>query len=87
MLWQDERYVYFTYFNAGSRVRHPDERAPKEVGWFLPPDRSAARPAAEDLPRDAIRDVVVDAREIFLCRIKNHGVYILSTGSKQNFFR
>ena len=79
MLWQDERYVYVTYFNAGLRVYDiSEERAPKEVGWFLPPDPQVRR---GPLPKTGLatqsEDVVVDARGNIFVSDKNHGVYIL----------
>ena len=79
VLWQDERYVYVTYFNAGLRVYDIQEpRAPKEVGWFLPPDPQVRR---GPLPKTGLvtqsEDVVVDARGNIFVSDKNHGVYIL----------
>jgi hypothetical protein len=79
VLWQDERYAYVTYFNAGLRVYDiQDERAPKEVGWFLPPDPQTRR---GPLPKTGLvaqsEDVVVDARGNIYVSDKNHGVYIL----------
>jgi len=79
VLWQDERYVYVTYFNAGLRVYDIQEpRAPKEVGWFLPPDPQVRR---GPLPKTGLvtqsEDVVVDARGNIFVSDKNHGVHIL----------
>ncbi|HWI35951.1 MAG TPA: hypothetical protein VNU64_05815 [Burkholderiales bacterium] len=79
VLWQDERYLYVTYFNAGLRVYDvEDERAPREVGWFLPPDPQTRR---GPLPKTGLvaqsEDVVVDARGNIFVSDKNHGVYIL----------
>lgn len=79
VLWQDERYVYVTYFNAGLRVYDiQDERTPKEVGFFLPPDPQTRR---GPLPKTGLvaqsEDVVVDARGNIYVSDKNHGVYIL----------
>jgi hypothetical protein len=79
VLWQDERYVYVTYFNAGLRVYDiQEERAPKEVGWFLPPDPQVRR---GPLPKTGLatqsEDVVVDGRGNIFVSDKNHGVYIL----------
>jgi hypothetical protein len=79
VLWRDERYVYVTYFNAGLRVYDiQDERAPKEVGWFLPPDPQVRR---GPLPKTGLatqsEDVVVDARGNIFLSDKNHGVYVL----------
>ena len=55
-----------------------DERAPKEVGWFLPPDPRVRR---GPLPKTGLvaqsEDVVVDARGNIYVSDKNHGVYIL----------
>jgi len=71
--------VYVTYFNAGLRVYDiQEERAPKEVGWFLPPDPQVRR---GPLPKTGLvtqsEDVVVDARGNIFVSDKNHGVYIL----------
>jgi len=36
---RSDKLVYLTYFNAGLRIVDvSDARAPREVGWFLPPD-------------------------------------------------
>ena len=79
VLWQDERYLYVTYFNAGLRIFDiQDERAPKEVGFFVPPDPQVRR---GPLPKTGLcaqsEDVVVDARGNIFVSDKNHGVYIL----------
>ena len=77
--WQNEDYVYVTYFNAGLRVFDiRDERAPKEVGWFVAPDPQVRR---GPLPQSGLatqsEDVLVDARGNIFVSDKNHGVYIL----------
>jgi hypothetical protein len=79
VLWQDEDFVFVTYFNAGLRVFDiRDERAPKEVGWFVPPDPKVRR---GPLPSSGLttqsEDVVVDARGNIFVSDKNHGVYVL----------
>ncbi|MCE9659057.1 MAG: hypothetical protein K8R60_10890 [Burkholderiales bacterium] len=79
VLWQDENLVFVTYFNAGLRVFDiRDERAPKEVGWFVAPDPEVRR---GPLPSSGLatqsEDVVVDARGNIFVSDKNHGVYIL----------
>ena len=79
VLWQDEDLVFVTYFNAGLRVFDiRDERAPKEVGWFVAPDPEVRR---GPLPQSGLatqsEDVVVDARGNIFVSDKNHGVYIL----------
>jgi hypothetical protein len=79
VLWRDERYLYVTYFNAGLRVFDiQDELAPKEAGFFLPPDPLVRR---GPLPKTGLaaqsEDVVVDARGYIYISDKNHGVYIL----------
>ena len=79
VLWQDEDLVFVTYFNAGLRVFDiRDERAPKEVGWFVAPDPALRR---GPLPQSGLatqsEDVVVDARGNIFVSDKNHGVYIL----------
>lgn len=79
VLWQDESLVFVTYFNAGLRVFDiRDERAPREVGWFIAPDPQVRR---GPLPRSGLatqsEDVVVDARGNIFVSDKNHGVYVL----------
>ena len=79
VLWQDERYAYVTYFNAGLRVYDiEDELAPKEVGFFLAPDPQVRR---GPLPKSGLvtqsEDVLVDARGNIYVSDKNHGVYVL----------
>ena len=79
VLWQDENLVFLTYFNAGLRVFDiSDERAPKEVGYFIAPDPQVRR---GPLPITGLaaqsEDVVVDARGNIFVSDKNHGVYVL----------
>lgn len=78
-LWQGEHLAFLTYFNAGLRVIDiSDERAPREVGWFIPPDPRVRR---GPLPVTGLvaqsEDVVVDARGNIFLSDKNHGVYVL----------
>ena len=79
VLWQDEALCFVTYFNAGLRVYDiSDERAPREVGYFVPPDPQVRRgplPASGLAPQS--EDVVVDARGNIFVSDKNHGVYVL----------
>jgi hypothetical protein len=79
VLWQNEDLVFVTYFNAGLRVFDiRDERAPKEVGWFVAPDPQVRRgPLPESGLATQSEDVVVDARGNIFVSDKNHGVYIL----------
>ena len=62
----------------GQSVLWQDERAPREVGFFLPPDPQTRR---GPLPKTGLvaqsEDVVVDARGNIFVSDKNHGVYIL----------
>ena len=79
VLWQDEDLVFVTYFNAGLRVFDiRDERAPREVGWFVAPDPQVRRgPFPASGLATQSEDVVVDARGNIFVSDKNHGVYIL----------
>lgn len=55
-----------------------DERAPKEVGYFIAPDPQVRRgplPVTGLTPQS--EDVVVDARGNIFVSDKNHGVYVL----------
>lgn len=79
ILMQDENLCYLTYFNAGLRVFDiSDERLPREVAWFIPPDPVQRRGL---LPRSKLvaqsEDVVVDSRGNIFVSDKNHGVYVL----------
>jgi hypothetical protein len=79
VLWQEEELVFVTYFNAGLRVYDiSDERAPREVGYFIPPDPEARR---GPLPASGLaaqsEDVLVDRRGNVFVSDKNHGVYVL----------
>jgi len=73
-----DKLVYLTYFNAGLRIVDiSDARAPREVGYFLPPD-----PARRygTLPTKLVaqsEDVLVDARGTIYLTEKNQGLWIL----------
>jgi hypothetical protein len=79
VLLHDESLVFLTYFNAGLRVVDiGDERLPREVAWFVPPDPVERR---GPLPKSRLvcqsEDVLVDARGNIYVSDKNHGVYVL----------
>ena len=79
ILQQDENLCYLTYFNAGLRVYDiSDERLPREVAYFVPPDPLQRRGL---LPRSKLvaqtEDVLVDSRGNIFISDKNHGVYVL----------
>ena len=79
VLLADENVVFLTYFNAGLRIYDiSDERLPKEVGYFIPPDPVNR---CGPLPKSALvcqsEDVLVDARSNIFMTDKNHGIYVL----------
>ena len=84
ILMQDEDLCYLTYFNAGLRVYDiSDERLPREIAWFVPPDPRERRGL---LPKSKLvgqtEDVVVDNRGNIFVSDKNHGVYVLRLDRK-----
>jgi len=79
ILFQDEDLVFLTYFNAGLRAYDiSDERLPKEVGYFLPPDPIER---LGPLPKTGLatqsEDVIADCRGNIFVSDKNHGLYVL----------
>jgi hypothetical protein len=79
VLMHDENLVYLTYFNAGLRVYDiSDERLPREVAYFIPPDPLQRRGL---LPKSKLvnqtEDVLVDNRGNIFISDKNHGIYVL----------
>lgn len=79
ILLQDENVVFLTYFNAGLRAYDiSDERQPREIGWFVPPDPVERR---APLPKSALvcqsEDVLVDNRGNAFVTDKNHGIYVV----------
>lgn len=79
VLYQNENVVFLTYFNAGLRIYDiSDERAPKEIGYYIPPDplvRRGLLPATGLVTQS--EDVIVDQRGVIIVSDKNHGLYML----------
>lgn len=78
-LFQSDRVVYLTWFNAGLRVYDiRDPWVPREIAHFLPDDPTERRGL---LPRTALvtqsEDVLVDARGYAYVTDKNHGLHIV----------
>jgi len=73
-----DKLVYLTYFNAGLRIVDiSDARAPREVGYFLPPDPTRRYgPLPTKLVAQS-EDVLVDSRGIIYLTEKNQGLWIL----------
>jgi hypothetical protein len=71
--------VYLTYFNAGLRIYDvATPTAPREVGYFLPPDptrRYGVFPKGRLVAQT--EDVLVDTRGYIYITDKNQGLYIL----------
>jgi hypothetical protein len=71
--------VYMTYFNAGLRIYDvASPTAPREVGYFLPPDpkhRYGTFPKGKLVAQS--EDVLVDARGNIYVTHKNQGLWIL----------
>jgi hypothetical protein len=71
--------VYLTYFNAGLRIYDTSTpTAPREVGYFLPPDpthRYGVFPKGKLVAQT--EDVLVDRRGFIYITHKNQGLYIL----------
>jgi hypothetical protein len=79
VLYQNEDLVFLTYFNAGLRIFDiSDERTPREVAYFIPPDPERRR---GPLPATGLatqsEDVLVDRRRNIFITDKNHGIYVL----------
>src|SRR6267154_1946894 len=75
---RSDKLVYLTYFNAGLRIVDvSDARAPREVGWFLPPDPvKRYGPLPKKLVAQS-EDVLVDTRGYIYLTEKNQGLWIL----------
>ena len=79
ILYHNENVVFLTYFNAGLRVFDiTDERLPREIAWFMPPDpteRFGILPKSKLVAQT--EDVLVDRRGNIFITDKNHGIYVL----------
>ena len=78
--------IYMTYTNAGLRVFDiADARLPKEIGYFVPPDR-APKPGED--PKNVVgssngAEVVVDSRGYIYMSDRSQGIWVLRyTGPK-----
>ena len=70
--------AYLTYFNAGLRVYDiRDARAPKEIGYFIPPDPKTRIGTKPSQLVGQTEDVLVDRRGCIYISDKNLGIYIL----------
>jgi hypothetical protein len=76
--------VYLTYFNAGLRIYDVSTpTAPREIGYFLPPDpthRYGVFPKGKLVAQT--EDVLVDTRGYIYITDKNQGLYILKYTGK-----
>jgi hypothetical protein len=76
--------VYLTYFNAGLRIYDTSSpTAPREVGYFLPPDpthRYGVFPKGKLVAQS--EDVLVDTRGFIYVTHKNQGLWILKYTGK-----
>jgi hypothetical protein len=76
--------VYLTYFNAGLRIYDVSTAtAPREVGYFLPPDprrRYGTFPKGKLVAQS--EDVLVDTRGFIYVTHKNQGLWILKYTGK-----
>jgi hypothetical protein len=76
--------IYLTYFNAGLRVYDiSTPTAPREVGYFLPPDpkrRYGNFPKGKLVAQS--EDVLVDTRGFIYVTHKNQGLWILKYSGK-----
>jgi len=78
VLFRDDNFVFLTYFNAGLRIVDiSDDRLPREVGYFVPPDPVERRGPMPSKLVPQSEDVIVDARGFIYVTDKNHGVYVL----------
>jgi hypothetical protein len=77
--------VYLTYFNAGLRIYDTSTpAAPREVGYFLPPDprqRYGVFPNGKLVAQT--EDVLVDTRGYIYITDKNQGLFVLKYTGKQ----
>jgi hypothetical protein len=70
--------AYLTYFNAGLRIYDiRDARAPKEIGYFVPPDPTMRIGTKPSQLVGQTEDVLVDRRGCIYVSDKNLGIYVL----------
>jgi hypothetical protein len=76
--------VYLTYFNAGLRIYDiASPTAPREVGYFVPPDpKSRYGTFPQNKLVAQTEDVLVDSRGYIYITDKNQGLFILKYTSK-----
>ena len=82
---RSDKLVYLTYFNAGLRIVDiSDARAPREVGYFIPPDPTKRYGPLPTKLVSQTEDVLVDARGYIYVTEKNQGLWIVRyTGPRQ----
>ena len=83
---RSDNIIYMTYTNAGLRVFDvSDARLPKEIGYFIPPNRAAGEgqaPGGEGVVSNGA-EVVVDTRGYIYMSDRSQGIWILRyTGPK-----
>ena len=70
--------IYLTYFNAGLRIYDiSTPTAPREVGYFMPPDPKERRGVLPKGLAVSSEDVLVDNRGNIFVTDKNLGLYVL----------
>jgi len=75
---RSDKLVYLSYFNAGLRIVDiSDARAPREVGYFIPPDPTKRYGTLPTKMVAQAEDVLVDARGYIYVTEKNQGLWIL----------
>jgi hypothetical protein len=75
---KQDHLIYLTYFNAGLRIYDISApSAPREVGYFMPPDPKERRGVLPKGLAVSSEDVLVDTRGNIFVTDKNLGLYVL----------